>query len=145
VLALLASAGLVETEPPDAVRRARRTDSSLDDALAIADARRELQRSRLEMIRTYAETSTCRRAFLLGYFGEPFEPPCGNCDVCERGDGEITPGPFEPGTAVRHVEWGEGTVMSSTDEHVIVEFPRVGYRRLGTALVLQRDLLERLG
>ena len=30
----------------------------------------------------YADGLTCRREALLGYFGEPYPPPCGNCDIC---------------------------------------------------------------
>ncbi len=30
----------------------------------------------------YAEGLTCRREALLGYFGEPYPQPCGNCDIC---------------------------------------------------------------
>ena len=38
-----------------------------------AEARRKFDRSRLEMMRGYAEHDHCRRAFLLTYFGQPFE------------------------------------------------------------------------
>ena len=30
----------------------------------------------------YADGLTCRREALLGYFGEPYPAPCGNCDIC---------------------------------------------------------------
>jgi ATP-dependent DNA helicase RecQ len=41
--------------------------------------RREGQR--LEALLAYCEAPECRRAVLLGYFGETIAP-CGNCDVC---------------------------------------------------------------
>ncbi|UNX55424.1 RecQ family ATP-dependent DNA helicase [Georgenia sp. TF02-10] len=46
------------------------------------ESRERIARSRIEMLRGYAETTECRRAFLLGYFGEEQVGPCGNCDVC---------------------------------------------------------------
>lgn len=53
-----------------------------DRAAELAETRYRLERSRVEMMRGYAENSGCRRRFLLGYFGEEYEPPCGNCDNC---------------------------------------------------------------
>ncbi|MDQ3811194.1 MAG: ATP-dependent DNA helicase [Chloroflexota bacterium] len=45
------------------------------------EARQAYERSRLEMMRSYAETRDCRRHFLLGYFGEEYPSSrCGNCD-----------------------------------------------------------------
>ena len=41
-----------------------------DAAIEHAEARRRLERSRLEMMRGYAETTGCRRQFVLAYFGE---------------------------------------------------------------------------
>jgi ATP-dependent DNA helicase RecQ len=62
-------------DPAEATRR----------ALAVAEARVEIERSRVEMMRGYAETRDCRRSFLLAYFGEPSSGPCGNCDMCRAG------------------------------------------------------------
>ncbi len=44
---------------------------------------REVARDQLERMIHYAEIATCRREFLLGYFGEKFgEGNCGACDNC---------------------------------------------------------------
>ena len=46
-------------------------------------AEQEIGRQLLLDARAYALTSSCRRKFLLHYFGEPYaEPNCGNCDNC---------------------------------------------------------------
>jgi|GEM_PF-156627 len=37
---------------------------------------------KLQAMVGFAEATTCRRRALLGYFGEPLEKDCGNCDVC---------------------------------------------------------------
>ena len=37
---------------------------------------------KLQAMIAFAEATTCRRRVLLGYFGEPLESDCGNCDVC---------------------------------------------------------------
>jgi ATP-dependent DNA helicase RecQ len=46
--------------------------------------RRKAEMDRIEQMRSYAESFTCRRAQLLRYFGEDAPDFCGNCDVCQR-------------------------------------------------------------
>lgn len=49
-----------------------------------SDAReREIARAQLEQMIHYAEIASCRREFLLGYFGEKYgKTACGGCDNC---------------------------------------------------------------
>ena len=44
--------------------------------------KKRADRQKLASLLAYAETATCRRQMLLGYFGEEHKEPCGNCDVC---------------------------------------------------------------
>ena len=44
---------------------------------------KELRTRRLQRMQLYAETRSCRREFLLRYFGDDFSGHCGNCDRCE--------------------------------------------------------------
>jgi ATP-dependent DNA helicase RecQ len=47
----------------------------------------------LDAMLALCETVSCRRAQLLGYFGQAYEGPCGNCDTCltppESWDGTV--------------------------------------------------------
>jgi ATP-dependent DNA helicase RecQ len=146
----LEDAGAVEVLPTGEVA-ARDGAPPLDDAVREAldheDDHRELERSRLDMIRAFAEeTDGCRRAFVLSYFGEPFDAfPCGHCDNCREGrvtalDAADTP--FALGTRVVHGEWGEGEVQRyEQDRAVVVLFDGVGYKTLALDVVLERGLL----
>lgn len=50
---------------------------------AALDARRARSEARLAAMTRYAESRSCRRQVLLGYFGErPRRIPCGGCDRC---------------------------------------------------------------
>ena len=144
----LEDAGAVElTSRGEVIPAARAPGPSqaAKQALEAEEQRQVVEQSRLEMIRAYAETRGCRREYLLTYFGEPFEGPCGNCDNCLAGmvgqDGASAE-PFPVGSRVRHVQWGEGQVLRYEDDKVTVLFEEVGYRTLGVGLVLEQGLLE---
>ena len=129
---------------------AARRDADLIEAVERAgeaeEHRQAFDRSRVEMMRAYCETDGCRRAFVLGYFGEAYEAPCGTCDVCEERGREVArdaqDGPFAVGDRVRHAEWGGGSVAQVEDGQVTVVFDTVGYKTLGVDIVAERGLLE---
>jgi ATP-dependent DNA helicase RecQ len=132
---------------------------AVQDALEAQERRQQWERSRLEMMRSYAEDGTCRRAWILNYFGEPFQPPCGACDICER-ESQQTPASqdtrneiiefeavgqevlFTPGTRVRHARWGEGQVLRCEAEKIVVLFDETGYKTLAVQLVKEHQLLQ---
>ncbi len=70
------------------------------------------------MLRSYAELrDDCRREFVLNYFGEPYEGPCGRCDNCEAGRvAEHVPDqqPFEVGSRVAHARRCGGVATATT-------------------------------
>ena len=145
-VARLEEAGAVEVLPDGEV--APRDDApgrqaAIEAAAAAEDRRRAFDRSRVDMMRGYAETDACRRAFVLSYFGEPFEPPCGSCDNCAAGRAEAVRDdvPFAVGARVSHGEWGEGVVQRYDDDALVVLFDAVGYKTLALAVVVERALL----
>ena len=134
-------------EPAEAVLFYRPEDLGLRRFFAAGteERRRAFERSRLEMMPTYAETEEdCRRDVLLSYFGEPFDPPCGRCDNCRAG--RVKPHdhvhePYQVGSSVVHAEWGEGVVQRYDERAVVVLFASVGYKTLALDVVLERGLL----
>jgi ATP-dependent DNA helicase RecQ len=51
-------------------------------ALSEVERHQTLQRSRIDMMRQFAESRTCRSQSLLTYFGDSLPGPCGHCDNC---------------------------------------------------------------
>jgi ATP-dependent DNA helicase RecQ len=124
---------------------------ALDVAAAVAASEaetrreREIERSRLEMMRRYAEHTGCRRSFLLSYFGQSYRGPCGNCDNDRFASPEtLTPEPFAVGERVVSERWGEGTVERYDGDQLTVLFDDHGYRDLLVPLVVERRLLRRV-
>jgi ATP-dependent DNA helicase RecQ len=106
----------------------------------------EVERSRLTMMRNYAEHPGCRRSFVLTYFGQDYPGPCGNCDNDLAADG-APPAvrddvPFPVGSRVVSERWGEGTVQRYDGDQVTVLFDEHGYRELFLPAVLERTLLR---
>jgi ATP-dependent DNA helicase RecQ len=124
----------VSPRPRDAVRRAAEAE----------ERRRSYERSRVDMMRAYAETSDCRRGFLLSYFGEPFTPPCGRCDNCEAGlvGPPRSDVPFAVGARVAHGTWGAGVIQRYEEDAVVVLFDEAGYKTLAVDVVVSRGLLQ---
>jgi ATP-dependent DNA helicase RecQ len=60
----------------------------LRETIEAADQRqqfqKELRKRRLLQVQGYAECRSCRRQYLLRYFGAETAGPCGNCDRCEE-------------------------------------------------------------
>src|SRR4051794_5391620 len=153
VLHRLEEAGVVDVDDEGRVRPVPGADlpAGVEEAAETEVDREKFERSRVEMVRGYAEHETCRRTFLLGYFGEAFEPPCGNCDNCDAGHGVPSESaadgaaPFAVGERVAHAEFGVRTVQSVGAGIVTVMFDRVGYKTLSQEIVARQGLLEEEG
>src|SRR3954452_436910 len=121
-------------------------ESLVDEAVSEQGDRESFDRSRVQMMGSYADATTCRREFVLSYFGERFEPPCGNCDNCDAGLVHARDGaserPYAEGTRVVHEKWGGGLVQRYHGDQLVVLFDSVGYKQLGLSLVEERGLLR---
>jgi ATP-dependent DNA helicase RecQ len=144
----LESAGVVTTLPTGAVIA---NDNSPDlseataEVLSAQERRQKFERSRLEMMRGYAEVRDCRRKYLLNYFGETYETNCDHCDNCKAGITVDQKGyqPYPLNSRVIHKSWGEGLVMRYEGDKIVILFDEVGYRTLETKMAVLRSLLRR--
>ncbi|SEQ00813.1 RecQ family ATP-dependent DNA helicase [Arthrobacter sp. OV608] len=115
-------------------------------AVELGEARQRVDQSRLTMMRAYAETDSCRRQFLLGYFGEELPEPCGNCDTCAEAAAQADaaglkdvhdggPGPMGKGSTGKG---SSGQASPSADE----QFPlqsAVIHKEWGPGLVMRHE------
>jgi ATP-dependent DNA helicase RecQ len=144
-LARLADLGAAAWQPDGDVRwTATMTVAAAVQASEAQTGREdEVERTRLTMMRRYADYTGCRRSFLLTYFGQDYRGPCGNCDN-DAANAETAPAqvPFAVGTRVVSERWGEGTVQRYDGDQVTVLFDEHGYRQLYVPVVVKRTLLR---
>jgi ATP-dependent DNA helicase RecQ len=117
--------------------------------LALAEYQRHqrIARSRIDMMRTLAETGGCRGQALLACFGDQMVKACGHCDNCTaRGDRpaarQAADSPFPVHSSVRHAQWGTGLVLRYEEDRMTVLFDGVGYKTLSVPVVVRLGLLE---
>ncbi|SDG57359.1 ATP-dependent DNA helicase RecQ [Lentzea fradiae] len=142
---LLESAGVLRTSLNGVryVHDAPPPDEALAAAQAQAERQTKRERSRVEVMHGYTGTRGCRRRFLLGYFGERLDEPCGHCDTCDDGlpPEEGRDSEFPPNSPVRHEQWGRGTVVQHEDDKLMVLFDEVGYKTLSLEAIRGTSLL----
>ncbi|WP_199425321.1 RecQ family ATP-dependent DNA helicase [Actinotalea solisilvae] len=143
-LAALAQVGAVGEERAGWVPRGERSPAAVvRDVVEEHERRRALDRSRVELVRTYADTSDCRRRVLLELLGEEHPERCGRCDSCDAGtSADVVDAPLRAGQAVVHGEWGGGTVSVVEADRVTVLFEERGYATLDLAVALDSGLLR---
>ncbi|MBC5805163.1 MAG: hypothetical protein DLM53_01850 [Candidatus Eremiobacter antarcticus] len=150
ILALLKKGGFIRnlskgtySLPPDIKKRPNR---SLN--LASYETKKSYDQSKLAMMLQYCETRSCRRKFILNYFGEEYDAPnCGACDNCRaalaRGDAitflERAASDFRISDVVYHPKFGQGTVERAERDLVTVLFPSHGYKTLLSTAVSREE------
>lgn len=143
-LNLLERGGAVTSSRSGFSATGMRRAAAVRRAVEMAELGERVDRTRVEMMRSYAETPHCRRQFLLAYFGDYLPRPCGNCDRCKESGaaaGEGDPA-IAVGTRVQHRDWGPGVVLHGDSERITVLFDYYGYRTLSVDAVREHHLLR---
>jgi len=140
IIALLRKSGYIETTAKSmyGLTEAVRKNRELVLSLANYETKKSYDQSKLAMMLQYAENTSCRRRFILNYFGEDFETAnCGMCDNCRRVAAPLgqpavglSTGGFKIADIVQHSKFGIGTVERAEKDLVTVLSPNVGYKTL---------------
>jgi ATP-dependent DNA helicase RecQ len=156
ILALLKKGGFIHnvTKATYGLTPRLKTQPDLQLNLASYETKRSYDQSKLAMMLQYCETRSCRRKFILNYFGEDYDlPNCGACDNCRSGvvaaQSAIAfdlPSPdasagesFRIGDIVFHRKFGQGTVERVERDLVTVLFPSHGYKTLLASAVSREE------
>ncbi len=153
ILALLKKGGFIEMPGRSkyCLTDAARKNRHLVLNLASYETKKSYDQSKLAMMLQYAENDSCRRRFILNYFGEDYERQrCGACDNCLRAEAASASASPEPrrladvsgyriSDIVFHPKFGQGTVERAEKDLVTVLFPSVGYKTLLASAVSREE------
>ncbi|MGD1855836.1 MAG: RecQ family ATP-dependent DNA helicase [Leptolyngbyaceae cyanobacterium] len=113
------------------------SDPDIAQAMTAQERHKTFEQSRLAMMQDYAETTFCRREYIISYFGEPFESPCGTCDNCDCTETQSVryAQPFPITSTIIHTNFGKGQVLRYEADKIVVLFETVGYKTFVTDLI----------
>jgi ATP-dependent DNA helicase RecQ len=133
ILALLKKAGFINSSSRAKYKLSAEAKKNLELVLNLHnyETKKAYDQSKLAMMLQYCETSSCRRKFILNYFGEDYEARgCGACDNCLLGHQSFGSSGYRIADVVFHPKFGQGTVERAEKDLVTVLFPGVGYKTL---------------
>jgi ATP-dependent DNA helicase RecQ len=147
VLALLKKSGFIENAQRGkyVLTEAAREQREMVLNLANYETKKKYDQSKLAMMLQYAETTGCRRRFVLNYFGEDYAAEtCGACDNCLHGHRERVSSGYRIADIVYHSKFGQGTVERAEKDLVTVLFPNVGYKTLLASAVSREASTQKI-
>ena len=151
-LQLLEAAGAIEANLDNTlvmVDRKTPVSDLVETVLEQQERFRDWRTSRLENMKNYALTDTCRRQTLLSYFGQEADDTCTGCDNCLSGRTRRIAAKPKPQTkyawpvngAVMHKTLGRGIVQGYGAGNVSILFEGSGQKNISVAFAKKNKLL----
>ena len=100
---------------------------------------RRIEQQKLSSLTTFCEAYDCRRALLLAYFDESYQPPCNNCDNClsppQLADGTVAARKFLSAVKRTRQRFGSGHIVDILTGKTTDRIRRLNHDQLPTFAV----------